>query len=174
MVIIVCLFVLLLSDVSGFMRINNAFIKRSSYMMSTLETNKIDNFKVNEYIQNDNVNLEELNDDNFINKMNENNLGTLSVVLFTSDWCGPCNAMETLYKSEILPYVRNNLKGDNVKLFSCNTDVNQASCQVFMVRSIPTIIMFRDGDIVSEIIGSVDSTIVTDQINKYSDQVLLK
>lgn len=141
--------------------------------MSTIETNKIhevdelNNIKINEIVDDGNVNIEELNDDNFVVKMNENN-GALSVVLFTSDWCGPCNAMDSIYKSDILSYIRNNKKGGNVKMFSCNTDANQASCQVFMVRSIPTIIMFRDGEIVSEIIGSVDSSIVTEQINKYS------
>ncbi len=165
---------LLFNEVRGFIGVGRILVKRNSHMMSTIETNKIhevnefNNIKINEIMDNGNVNIEELNDDNFVIKMNENNNGALSVVLFTSDWCGPCNTMDGIYKSEILSYVRNNKKGGNVKMFSCNTDANQASCQVFMVRSIPTIIMFRDGEIVSEIIGSVDSSIVTEQINKYS------
>jgi len=176
---ILVVFVLVLSEVHGFMRAGRFLVKRNSRMMSTIETNKyqgmneVNNLKINELIENVDTNIEELHDANFVNKINENGIGTLSVVLFTSDWCGPCNAMDAVYRSEVLSYIRSNKKGGNVKMFSCNTDANQASCQVFMVRSIPTIVMFRDGEIVSEIIGSVDSSIITEQINKYSESNFL-
>lgn len=64
------------------------------------------------------------------------------LVDFYADWCGPCQAM-----APILKEVAQDLDG-KVKIVKIDVDRNQPIAQRFGVRSIPTLILFKGGNIV--------------------------
>ncbi|MCB0525119.1 MAG: thioredoxin [Saprospiraceae bacterium] len=61
------------------------------------------------------------------------------LVDFYADWCAPCRAMKP-----ILEELKSNL-GDSVSIFKIDVDKNQAVSDKFDVRSIPTLIFFKNG-----------------------------
>jgi len=69
------------------------------------------------------------------------------VVDFWAPWCGPC-----LRLAPILEEVAQEL-GDGVAVYKLNTDENPSSPGKFGVMSIPTLIVFRNGQEVDRIVG---------------------
>ena len=63
------------------------------------------------------------------------------LVDFYADWCGPCQAMAPILKEVAGEY------GDKVKVIKIDVDRNQPIAQRFGVRSIPTFIMFKNGEV---------------------------
>lgn len=63
------------------------------------------------------------------------------LVDFYADWCGPCQAM-----APILKEVAQNYEG-KVKVLKIDVDKNQPLAQRFGVRSIPTLILFKGGNV---------------------------
>lgn len=62
------------------------------------------------------------------------------LVDFYADWCGPCQAM-----APVLKEVAQNFEG-KVKVIKIDVDKNQPIAQRFGVRSIPTLILFKGGN----------------------------
>ena len=60
---------------------------------------------------------------------------------FYADWCGPCQAM-----APVLKEVAQNFEG-KVKIIKIDVDKNQPIAQRFGVRSIPTLILFKGGNV---------------------------
>ena len=82
----------------------------------------------------------------------ENFLGTVqneSVVLvdFYADWCGPCKAIHP-----VLEELSNELDGKAV-IAKVNVDEEPALAATFKIRSIPTMILFKDGEPVDIVVG---------------------
>ena len=63
----------------------------------------------------------------------------LVLVDFYADWCGPCKMM-----SPILQEVKTNLK-EAVKIIKVNVDQHQDLASHFMVRGVPTLMLFKTG-----------------------------
>lgn len=53
------------------------------------------------------------------------------------------------------------------KFFSIDTDYNPDSAAEFQIRSIPSTLFFKNGKLVSEIVGSVPESVIENQIQKY-------
>lgn len=66
---------------------------------------------------------------------------TPTLVDFHATWCGPCKTM-----APILDQLKNEL-GGNVRVLKIDVDKNQAVAQKFQVRGVPTLILFKDGQI---------------------------
>jgi thioredoxin 1 len=69
------------------------------------------------------------------------NQKTPVLVDFYADWCGPCK-MQT----PILESVAKQLDG-KAKIIKVDVDKNQSAATKYQVNSIPTLILFKDGDI---------------------------
>lgn len=69
------------------------------------------------------------------------NSETPVLVDFYADWCGPCKMV-----TPILKEVKAKL-GDKIKIVKIDTEKNQAISQRYQIRSIPTMILFKQGDI---------------------------
>ena len=63
----------------------------------------------------------------------------LVLVDFYADWCGPCKMM-----SPILQEVKASLK-EAVKIIKVNVDQHQELASHFMVRGVPTLMLFQEG-----------------------------
>ncbi len=76
-----------------------------------------------------------------------------SVILdFYADWCGPCKMM-----APIIEGVAEEL-GEEVKVGKVNTDENLDLAQKFNIMSIPTIMIFKDGNVSKTFVGVTDKT----------------
>lgn len=89
----------------------------------------------------------------------------LSVVVFTSSWCGPCkahlNTMGEVLNSQVL-------SNKGVKFLSVDTDENPVSSTEFQVRSIPSTMMFKNGRCVSIIDGAVPKHVIEAEALKHA------
>jgi thioredoxin 1 len=71
------------------------------------------------------------------------------VVDFWAPWCGPCKAI-----APILDELAEEL-GDSVKICKVNVDNNSDIAGKFEIRAIPTILLFKDGQVAENIVGLV-------------------
>ena len=63
------------------------------------------------------------------------------IVDFHALWCGPCNV-----QSPILKQVADEL-GDRVKVIKIDIDQNQAIAGRFNIKSVPTLMVFKNGEV---------------------------
>ena len=73
----------------------------------------------------------------------------LVMVDFWAEWCGPCRAI-----APALEEIAEASEGD-VTLMKVNVDENSALAARYDVRSIPTILFVKDGEVVDRVVGAV-------------------
>ena len=85
-----------------------------------------------------------LNNDNFEKEVLKSNQTVL--VDFYADWCGPCKM-----QAPIIDEISN--EQTEVKVGKVNIDENPKIAEKFGIMSIPTLIIFKDGEITNKFIG---------------------
>jgi thioredoxin 1 len=70
------------------------------------------------------------------------------LVDFWAPWCGPCRVVHPILE-EI------DQEREDLKIVSLNTDENQQTTARYEVLSIPTLILFKDGQIAKKVIGAM-------------------
>jgi|SRR5579862_6473019 len=73
----------------------------------------------------------------------------LAVVDFWATWCGPCRMI-----APVLDQLAAEYQG-KAKVAKVDVDANQLTASRFNVRSIPTILFFKNGKLVDQLIGAV-------------------
>jgi len=89
----------------------------------------------------------EVTDANFRELVVESPVPTL--VSFWAPWCGPCRMIKPVLEQVQEEY------GEKLKLVQINTDENQETATEYGIRSIPTLMLFKDGERIDTIIGAV-------------------
>jgi thioredoxin 1 len=89
----------------------------------------------------------ELSDSTFESEVVNSDVPVL--VDFWAPWCGPCRAIAPIVEEISSSY------GEKIKVGRMNVDENQSTTMKFGIRSIPTIMMFKGGEAVDQIIGAV-------------------
>jgi len=78
---------------------------------------------------------------------------------FSADWCGPCRAMEPIIKD-----IADKYKG-RATLMEINIDFQKNLAMDFMVQSIPTLIIFKDGREMKRMVGMQSKTAIEQNLN---------
>ena len=77
------------------------------------------------------------------------------LVDFWAEWCGPCKMI-----APVLEEIAADYEG-RLKICKVNVDDNGASAEKFSVRSIPTLILFKDGHVESTKVGALSRSQLT-------------
>jgi thioredoxin 1 len=90
--------------------------------------------------------ITEVSDHNFQAEVIESETPVL--VDFWAPWCGPCRMV-----APVLEEIAQE-KGEALKIVKLNTDENQQTAMAYEVLSIPTLILFKNGQIAKKVVGA--------------------
>jgi thioredoxin 1 len=103
------------------------------------------------------MNLVEITDDNFETEVINSDKPVL--IDFWAVWCGPCKLIAPIVEELATEY------DGKVKIGKLDVDSNQQTSIKFGVRSIPTLLLFKDGKLKETIIGAVPKKNIVDKLN---------
>ncbi|HPU63641.1 MAG TPA: thioredoxin [Mobilitalea sp.] len=96
-------------------------------------------------------------DDNFKTEALESD--KLVLVDFYADWCGPCKMM-----APIIDELAKEYEGI-VKIGKLNVDENPETTRKYRVMSIPTMIIFKNGEAVDNVVGVVSKNVLKEKLD---------
>nr|WP_315596650.1 thioredoxin TrxA [uncultured Cupriavidus sp.] len=74
---------------------------------------------------------------------------------FWAEWCGPCKMIAPILDEVAKDY------GDKVQIAKINVDENQQVPAKFGIRGIPTLILFKNGEVVAQKVGALSKSQLT-------------
>ncbi|UOQ47198.1 MULTISPECIES: thioredoxin [Gracilibacillus] len=98
------------------------------------------------------------NDGTFSNETSEG----LVLADFWATWCGPCKMI-----APVLEEIDGEMS-DTVKIVKLDVDENQETAGKYGVMSIPTLLLFKDGEVVEQVVGYQPKEALVEIINKHA------
>ncbi|MBD2529679.1 thioredoxin [Nostoc flagelliforme FACHB-838] len=83
------------------------------------------------------------------------------LVDFWAPWCGPCRMV-----APVVDEIHEQYKGQ-IKVVKVNTDENPNVASQYGIRSIPTLMIFKDGQKVDMVVGAVPKSTLASTLEKY-------
>lgn len=96
-------------------------------------------------------------DQNFASETNEG----VVLVDFWAPWCGPCKMI-----APVLEELDQEL-GDKLKIAKLNVDENQETSAKYEVMSIPTLLLFKNGEVVDKVVGFQPKEALAARLNSH-------
>ncbi|MBI2037572.1 MAG: thioredoxin [Candidatus Magasanikbacteria bacterium] len=81
---------------------------------------------------------------------------------FWAAWCGPCQMM-----SPIVEEMAKSYEGKNIKIGKCNVDENPEISSKYNIMSIPSFMLFKNGEPVDQVVGGVPKEKLQSMIDKH-------
>ena len=104
-------------------------------------------------------NIIELNDSNFDDEVVKSDLPVL--VDFWAEWCGPCKMIAPSVEKISEEY------SDKLKVGKLDVDSNPNISSTFGIRSIPTLLIFKNGSPVDQIVGAVSKEVISAKVDSH-------
>ena len=104
-------------------------------------------------------NLHTLSDSNFDESVIKSEVPVL--VDFWAEWCGPCRMLAPTVEALASDY------SGRVTVGKLNVDDNPNVASQFGIRSIPTLLLFKGGEVVESVVGLADKTRLQSVIDKH-------
>ena len=101
-----------------------------------------------------------ITDDSFESDVLQSNAPVL--VDYWAEWCGPCKMIAPILDEVASEYA------DKLKIAKLDVDQNAETAQKYGIRSIPCLMLFKDGDIVATQVGALSKS----QLSEFLDQNL--
>jgi len=103
--------------------------------------------------------FESFTDANFDEKVIKSD--KLAVVDLTAEWCGPCRMVGPIIHELAEEY------GDRIVAGELNVDENPGTTAAYRVRNIPTVLFFKNGEVVDKQVGAVPKATYKGIIEKH-------
>jgi thioredoxin 1 len=104
-------------------------------------------------------NVIELNDSNFDSEVVKSDKPVL--VDFWAEWCGPCKMIAPSVEKISEEY------SDKLKVGKLDVDSNPNISSTFGIRSIPTLLIFKNGVPVDQIVGAVSKEVISSKVDNH-------
>jgi thioredoxin 1 len=88
------------------------------------------------------------------------------LVDFWAEWCGPCRMM-----APTVDAVANDYAG-RLKVGKLNVDENGGTAMRYQIRGIPTLLLFKDGQVVEQRVGAVGKSEVVKMVEAHVEKVV--
>ncbi len=84
------------------------------------------------------------------------------LVDFWAEWCGPCRAM-----APVIEALAEELDASKIKIGKMNVDQNQTTPGQYNILSIPTFLLFKNGQVVEQLVGGMTKEAMRAKIHPY-------
>ena len=89
------------------------------------------------------------------------NSGKVVLVDFWAEWCMPCKMIGPIFEE-----LTNEMDADKVTFTKCDVDTERNIAVKYSITSIPSILFFKDGQVMDQVVGAVPKRVIVDKINE--------
>lgn len=103
----------------------------------------------------------QVNDQNFEQEILK--FDGVAMVDFFATWCGSCQAL-----ASIIEELDNELKNEKIKIVKLDVDASPAMAEKYEIMSVPTLIIFKNGEIVDTMHGLQNKEVLKEKLEMFS------
>ncbi|MGD0339329.1 MAG: thioredoxin [Bacteroidota bacterium] len=102
----------------------------------------------------------QVTDSNFVSEVLQSSVPVIAD--FWAAWCGPCKMIAPIIEELAVEYE------GKIKVVKVDVDNNPKIAMQFGIRSIPTLLIFKEGQVVEQIVGAVSKKHIVEKLLKHT------